>query len=256
VNAEWWKIRSVRSTYYVLGVVLGAVVVAALLAWYAGNSWDHATPERRGQFSLGPMSELVAWVAQMLLAVLGVLAITSEYSTGMIRTSLTAVPRRGRLLAAKAAVVAAVALVVGEAATFVAFFASRQIIGNRPMRFYTSSVASQLPLLLALGLSVMVFALVGLGLGVVLRSTAGAIVTVAALWYLLPAVASFLPAPWNERLASLMLMSLPRELAGEQSAGVAQMHGVLSPWGALAVLAGYVALPLGAAALALRRRDA
>lgn len=254
--SEWLKLRSLRAMLYIIVVAAAGVLVAALLAWYAAKGWDRATPERRGEFSLGPMAELTSWGAQLCMAVLGVLAITSEYSSGMIRTSLVAVPQRRALLAAKATVVAGLALIVGLVITFVTFLVSRAIIADRPMRFYTSAVSEEIPLLLALGLSVMVFALVGLGLGAVLRSSAGAIATIAVLWYILPTLTSFLPEPWRDRAASLVLMSLPRQLAGAESAGVTALDGILSPMGALAVLMAYVAAPLGGAAILISRRDA
>jgi hypothetical protein len=254
--AEWLKIRSLRSTRYIVAATAAGVLVAALLSWSATRGWDTATPARRAEFSLGPMAELTAWLAQLCLAVLGVVTITGEHATGMIRASLVAVPRRRTLLAAKAGVVAGLGLVAGEATTFATYAVSHLIVGDRPMRFYTAPVSADVPLLLALGLAVMVFALVGLGIGAIVRSGAAAIAIVATLWYGVPTVAAFLPDPWDDRLASVALMSLPRQLVGADSAGVAFLDGALSPLGALAALLAYVAVPLTAAAVLITRRDA
>lgn len=189
-------------------------------------------------------------IAQMSLAVLGVLAVTAEYGTGMIRTTLTALPRRGRLLAAKAVLVGGISWLAGTAAVVAAFLADKAIIGDRPIAGRSGPLAEELGRLLASGLGVAAFALVALGLGVVTRSTAGAIAGMAALWYVLPVVALNLPQPWGARLYSV----LPSMLAAQ--AGGASTDGLLSPAAALAVMAAWPAAALGAAALALLRRDA
>jgi ABC-2 type transport system permease protein len=255
LGSEWLKIRSIRSTYAVLAVAAACVLLAALLAWWAAGYWDGATAQRRQHFVLSPTAPLVGWLAQLCLAVLGVMAITSEYSTGMIRTSVAAVPRRRALLAAKAAVVGAVALATGEAVVFATFFVSRWIIGGRPLRFWTSPVSSEVPLLLSWGLSVMVFALIGLGVGTVLRSTAAAIATVVAVWYAFPIAALHLPASWGVWVSAVLLVNLPPQLAGTPRLSPDQVS-LLSPAGAVLVMAAYVAVALGGAAIALGRRDA
>jgi len=134
LRSEWTKLRSVRSTFWaltvtvVLGIGLGAVISAAAAHGYARSSvssklsWDPTGYSQTG----------VA-IASLAIAVLGVLCISSEYSSGMIRTSLIAVPRRGRVLAAKSLVIAAVTFAVGEATSFAAFFAGQALIsGHAP----------------------------------------------------------------------------------------------------------------------------
>jgi hypothetical protein len=121
------------------------------------------------------------------------LAVTGEYATGTMRSSLAVVPRRGVLFAAKAVTVTAVALLAGEVVVFGMFAVGRLIAGHRTMSFNATAVAPEVPHLLAGGLSVAVLALLGLGLGTVLRSTAGAVVSVVAVlagWVL----AALLPA--------------------------------------------------------------
>ena len=131
LRSEWTKLRSVRSTFWalavtvVVGIGLGAAISAAAAHGYAkssvsGNlSWDPTA------YSLDGMI-----FASLAIAVLGVLCISSEYSSGMIRTSLTAVPKRGRVLAAKSLVFAVVTFVVGEATSFAAFFVGQALIGG------------------------------------------------------------------------------------------------------------------------------
>jgi ABC-type transport system involved in multi-copper enzyme maturation permease subunit len=248
--AEWLKIRTVRSTYYVLLAVLLMVALGAVLAWAGVDGWDKLTPARRAHFQATPMEQVILPAVQFTLAVLGVLAITSEYATGMIGTSLTAMPGRRRLLAAKAAVAGSVALVAGLAAEFGLFFAGRLIVGDRPIPGNTGPLIHQVPRVACLGLSVMVIALVGLGLGTVLRSTAGALTSIAALLFVLPVLAHFLPAPWSDRVAAVLPAGLPLQLAHAAS------RAVLSPTWALVILIAYVAVALLAGTSLIARRDA
>ena len=136
LRSEWVKLRSVRSTFWaltvtvVLGVGLGAVISAAAAHGYARSSVS-------GKLSWDPTAVSLdgIGIATLAIAVLGVLCVSSEYSSGMIRTSLIAVPKRGRVLAAKSLVFAGVTFVVGEATSFTAFFAGQALIsGHAPTR--------------------------------------------------------------------------------------------------------------------------
>jgi ABC-2 type transport system permease protein len=249
VAAEWVKLRSVQSTFYTVFAVVMFVAMSGLIAWQTASGWDGADLARRAEFrSMTPENGLLMFV-QLCVAALGVLAVTSEYATGMIRTTLTAVPQRGWLLAAKGALIGFVALVVGHVSVFAMFFLSRLIVGDRPVPGYVSSFADELPRLLSLGLSVMVVGLVGLGLGVITRSTVGALTVVVALLFVFPTMGQLLPKPWNERFVAITLNALPSQLAGAEGS-------LLSPGAALAVLLGYVVVALGAAWLVLRTNDA
>src|SRR5215472_8885168 len=245
LSSEWVKIRSVRSTYIVLAITLAGGVLTVLLAWYAASYWDGATAAARRHFALTPAAPVVGWIAQVCLAILGVLAITSEYATGTIRTSVAAAPRRARLLAAKAAVVGAVSLLAAQAVLFAAFLASHWIIGARPMQFWTAPVAVEVPVLLSWGVSAMVFALVGLGLGALLRSAAAAVPAVLALWYVVPIVTMHLPGQAGVWASALNLVNLPPQLSGAPELSAGQGGAPLPPAAALAVMAGYVMAALG-----------
>jgi ABC-2 type transport system permease protein len=153
------------------------------------------------------------------------------------------------LLAAKTLVVAAAAWVVGQAGVAAMFFLARLVVGDRTIPIYAPAVAEEVPRLLALGASVVVVACVGLGLGVLTRSTAGALTSVTALLFVLPPLGQLLPSPWGERYFALTLQQLPQQLAGAPDA-------YLSPLGAAAAMAAYLAAALAAAWLALRVRDA
>ncbi|MEU6038574.1 ABC transporter permease [Actinomadura sp. NPDC047616] len=249
--AEWIKLRSVRSTYYVFAVVASTLLLAALMAWNGTNAWDSGTPEQRAAWQRAqPLETMFLPLVQLCAAVLGAMAITSEYTTGMIRTSLTAVPSRPAALAAKAAAVAAPSLATGLAAMFATHGIVRLVIGDRPLADYDTPFLDSVPLLLSLGVSVGAVALVGLGVGTALRSTAGAIVTVCVLLFVLPVLPAFLPSPWDERLAGVLLPNLAMQLAG------AADDPLLPPMGAFAVMAAYVMVALGSGAVLLLRRDA
>ena len=152
------------------------------------------------------------------------------------------------MLVATTVVVGALALLAGELLGFLDLFAVEWIVGDRPAPIAPwQSWTDGVPFALSFGAGVMVVALVGLGLGVVIRSSVGTLVALAGLLFVLPTAALLLPASWGQQLWGFMLMNLPAELAG---------HGSVSAPVAAAVLAGYLVLPLGAAAIVLHRRDA
>lgn len=254
IAAEWLKLHSTRAARITAAVLVTAIAGCAALAWYVASMYDRLSPADKPHLSVSPLEELTLSVSQIGFAVLGVLAITSEYRTGLVRTTFTVAPARRRVLAAKALVLAAAGLATGIAVSLATHGICAAIIGDRPIRFYDTP--ADVPLLLAAGPSVLVFALLGLGLGVVLRSSAGAIATMVLLWYALPIVALNLPAPWSSRIGALALTRLDSQLAGVDLAakyGGTMPEALLSPWGAAAVLAAYAAAGLAPAFLRIRR---
>ncbi|MEV4893389.1 ABC transporter permease [Nonomuraea sp. NPDC055795] len=248
--SEWLKLRSVGSTGYAVGaaaltIVLGIVWTLYVASLADARGWIRAAAPEAGFLPL----------VQVSLAVLGVLAITSEQASGMLRTSLAAVPGRGRLLFAKATVVGGVTLAAGAAVLLATYTISRLIAGDRALGFNDIGLLDGLPTVLTSALSVAVLALVGLGLGAATRSTAAGIVSVVSLLFVLPGVATYLPAPWNTRVASVMLPNLVPQIAGDRLSRRLG-DGVLPPWAALLVLIAYGAAALLAGYLLLRRRDA
>lgn len=250
LNAELLKLRSVRSTAYLLLAIALTLAVGVLVSYLMTAEWDAAAPERQRQFdSADPTVPLLPF-GQFCLGVLGALAITAEHGSGMIRPVLVGVPRRGRLLAAKTAVVAAVSLVVGAGTTLLAYAAGELITGDRPKPISAyDSFGEAVPTLLANTASLVLVALVGLGLGFVIRSTAGTLVTLCGLLFVLPVVSMLLPRKWGEPLYSVMLPVLPQELAGGEGLP-------LSPTGAGLAMVAYAVVALGAGAVVLFRRDA
>ncbi|EMD24148.1 ABC transporter permease [Amycolatopsis azurea] len=250
IASETVKARSVRSTRVLLASSASAVFVGGLMALISAGAWDAATPDERAHFGgLGDGTSVLT-VVQLCLMAFGILTATSEYSTGMIRTSLVAVPVRRKLLLAKALVVAASTFIAGEVIAVATFFVSRLLIGDRPIGSLTT-VDTGLPAVLAEGLLMMVVALIALGLATMIRSTAGTLVTMAVLLFALPMLPQMLlPAPWGGRIASV----LPSELAGQLSGAATETH--LSPLGALIAMAVWVTVAIYAGLAAITRRDA
>ncbi|MEV7008687.1 ABC transporter permease [Streptosporangium sp. NPDC051022] len=248
VAAEWLKIRSLRSTYYLLAVFPLPILLGGGLALTTASSWDRLTPEGRAGFDATGAGGTALQVTYLVMAAFGILAITSESTTGMLRMTLTAVPRRGELLTAKALVVGVVSLVIGQVSAFAIFFASQAILNTRGIGV-TLAAPYALPSVLGAGFSCMVMGLVGLGLGTLLRSTGAAFVSIFALLFVIPPLASLLPTPWHEWVGSLTLPMasnlLPGRITGDW----------FPPAAAALVLLGYVAVSLVAAGAALSRRD-
>jgi ABC-2 type transport system permease protein len=239
VRSEWAKFRTVRSTYWSLiaavaaMVGLGAIISAAQSGHQAG---------------FDPVSSSLSGVllAQLAIGVLGVLFVTSEYSTGMIRTTFTAAPQRRSVIAAKAAVFAAVALVVGTVTSLVTFLVGQAVASNGVSLTSPGALRSVIGVGLYLGL----LAVFAVGLGTVIRSTAGAIASVFGLILVLPAIAAALPTSIRD--------SVDKYLPG--NAGQAIFHTIrdtstLSPWVGLGVFALYAAAALGAGLFLVGRRD-
>lgn len=244
--SEQLKIRTLRSTWYILGIVIALVGLCGVAGWNMASQWDSLGPQQRAVFGFTPLVSLASGVASLCLAVLGVLAITSEYATGEIHTSFTVVPRRRTILAAKAVVVVVIATISGSVVSLGAFFASRLVEAQ-------ASISAELPLLLAAGLSVTMFSMIGLGFGALLKSATGAIAVPVALLYLLPTVAQSLQSPWNEVIGSLAPSALAGQLAGGENTDPSSW---LSPLAALGLMVAYAAAPLGLAAVRITREDA
>lgn len=251
LNSELLKLRTVRSTTYLLLAIAAMLLVGTLISYLMTAEWDTSTPERQQQFSSADPTVVLLPFGQFCLGVLGALAITAEHGSGMIRPVLLGVPRRPGLLLAKTAVVGGVSLVVAAVAGLLAYAAGELVTGDRPKPISAyDSFGEALPYLAANTASLVVVALVGLGLGFLIRSTAGALVTLCGLLFVMPVVSLLLPQPWDERLYSVMLPALPQQLAGDVA------RAPLSPLGAGLVMVAYLVVALGAGAVVLTRRDA
>jgi ABC-2 type transport system permease protein len=260
LQSELTKVRSVRSTYWAL-----ALVVVAGLAWSiavcAGTAahWARMSPGDRASIDPTQSSVLgVAFLGQLIIVVLGALMITSEYSTQAIRGSLTAMPRRGILFEAKAMVLAAVAVAVAVPASFLAFFVGQSLLHHAHANA-TLGQHGVLSAVLAAAAYVVLCGLFSFALGTLLRSTAGTITASYGMLFLLPELARGLPSAWYQD--AVRWLPGGGQFIGEitSTSGSQAYSPNLSffpPWGELAILGGYTALLLIAGAVALCRRDA
>ncbi|NUT94219.1 MAG: ABC transporter permease subunit [Saccharothrix sp.] len=249
--SEFLKLRTVRSTLYLLVVLVLALAAGVLVSYLMTADYDSQPPEVQVHFGAADPGMVVLPFGQFVLGVLGALAVTSEYGSGMIRTALVSVPRRRSLLLAKTAVVGGTSLVVGAVVTFLGFLFGELVTGDRPEPISAyESLSDAVPTLLANTASLTTMGLFGLGLGFLLRSTAGALVTLCGLLFVLPGITLLLPAPWNDRLYSIMPPVLAPQLAGELPGAP------LGQWAAGLVMVAYLVVALGGGALVLLRRDA
>ncbi|WP_328771490.1 ABC transporter permease [Streptomyces sp. NBC_00286] len=265
LRSEWTKIRSLRSTVWTLvATVVLTIGTSALLAWAVSA---HLEPSFLAD--VDPVRDSMSGLmfGQLTVAVIGAMAITSEYSTGTIRTTLTVVPRRVTVLTAKLTVLACVALVCGLLCSFVSFFIGQSFFANATVtdRDGAADTVTHLDLHVALtdpgvlravvggGLYLAAGGLLALALGALLRNTAAAISTAIGLLFVVPLLANFLPSAWEAHVVKW----LPTN-AGSAIWSLRPTTGdnpMLGPWTGYGVFVAYVLTALLAAAVLLRRRD-
>jgi hypothetical protein len=240
VAMEWVKLRTLRSTTW---VALGCLALSVALGAIAGAN----TRDAGGDPTSNILSGII--LGQIVLGVLGVLVMTSEYSSGMIRVTLATVPRRPLMLAAKATVCGVAGLIVGEITTFASF-----LVGVAALRVSVPHPSLSDPAVLRAvvfsGAYLALTALTGLGIGALIRHSPAAVATLVGGLFVLPAVAGAVRSAGAGRF-------LPELIAGNSLAAVKPVAGFgWSPWLELGIVAMYPALLLTAACWLLVRRDA
>jgi ABC-2 type transport system permease protein len=243
--SEWTKVRSLRSTFWLL-------VIAAVTA--LGGSTILAFSERSSSqpVTSDPVASVfLPWLEYPILAVgiLGVLSLTSEFTTGQIRTTFAAVPQRLAVLAAKVGVTGIVALLFGEALAFASFLTTEAIVGDQ----YGSASLSDpgvLRAVAAAGVCLFAVAVIGVGLGAIIRNTAGAVAALPALIYL-PLVALTLPHPWDDRIGRFGLLTAAYQLVSVHAHG-----GLLQRPLALVVVLAWAVAAVVVAGVLIQQRDA
>ena len=250
--SEWTKFVSLRSTRWSLGVgLLLTIALPIVFGAVTASHWAHMSAgERAGR---NPLDIALAGVnvAQLAIAVLGVLVITGEYSTGMIRSSLIAVPKRLPVLWAKIGVYAAASFILTVPAVIIGFFASQAVLSRHhilQISFGDPGVARSL---LGGALYVMLVGIFALGIGAIVRNTAGGIATFAGIFFVIPPLMNILPLSWNNAISQY----LPSE-GGRQLFSLHQGAHSLSPTMGGLLMLGYCALAVAVAAVLLVRRDA
>lgn len=251
VRSEWTKVRSVRSTYWTLLAAAAATIgLGALLCAIYVSHYSHVSAAGRAHFDPTSFALGGLFLAQLAVGVLGVLLISSEYSTGMIRATFAAVPQRRLVLAAKATVFAAVMLVTGIASCIVAFFAGQAILSGRHLEIGIGAPGVARAVIGG-GLYLAVLGLLALGIGSLIRHTAGSIAALFGIILVLPGIVAALPTSWSNAISKY----LPSN-AGQAIFHVTPQAHMLSPWAGFGIFCAYAAVALVAAGVMLTLRDA
>jgi ABC-2 type transport system permease protein len=253
LRSEWTKLRTVRSTVWTLGVtvVLG-IGVSVLATAETRAHWLTTSATNRQGFDPISTSLIGVLISQFAIGVLGVLVMSAEYGTGTIRATLSAAPRRPLVLIAKVIVFGAVALVVAEVVSFLAFVIGQALL-TAPARHATLASPGAWRAVLGSGLYVAVLGLFSLGLATIIRHTAGAIAAFVGILLVLPLIVRALPTS----LSLDVLRFLPDRIGAQIINGPADsLPNAFSPWVGLLILVGYTAAVLVIGGVLLVRRDA
>ncbi len=251
LRSEWTKLWSLRSTRWSL---LFAFVTMAglgpLIAAVTMSRWAHLTQHERATFD--PINTALGGyhLAQLAIGVLGVLVISGEYSTGQIRSTFMAVPRRLPVLWAKAATFAAVTLVLTLLASLIAFFVAQAILTQHHVNVSIGQ-APALRAVIGTGLYMVVLGVFALSLGALVRNTAGGIAIFAGVLFVLPGLVHVLPASTFNAINPY----LPSN-AGADVLSNTTDPGMLAPWTGFGVFCAYMVVMFVASAVLLVRRDA
>lgn len=248
LRSEWTKLHSLRSTRVTLLVAVGLVIgLGVLIPLVSVGNWSPATPTEGYDSvsrSLGGI-----FLAQLAFGVLGVLLVSGEYSTGMIRATFAAVPRRLPVLWGKLGVFLAVTLVLGTLSCLAAFLSGQAIFAGRHV---DASLGDPGVLRAVLGGALYLAAIgaLGVGLGALTRNTGGAIAALAGLLFVAPVIVDALPERWATAIGPY--------LPGNAGTVIIFPHpepGQLAPWTGFGVLCAWAAVAVVAAAVMLMRRD-
>ncbi|MDX3002014.1 ABC transporter permease [Kribbella solani] len=250
LHAEWIKLRSLRSTWYTLACLFGfGLGITALSTSGAHAQYWEGTAADRASWDPTGNSLKTYIVAQLVVGVLGILVVTSEFATGLIQTTLAATPRRNRLLAAKAVTATAIAAVAGQVLTFASFLLGQAVLAGHGVPSAHLGDHGVLPAIVGGGLYLAAIALLAVGLGTILRATAGGLATLVGIVFLIPALAGLFPSWlqgildfWPSRGAAAIFATVPDP-------------DFPHPWLNLGGLWLGVAVVLTAAFVVFRRRD-
>jgi hypothetical protein len=251
IVSEWTKLVSVRSTRWSLfaGVLL-TIGLPVLFAAVTSSHWGSMSAHERADRHPLDIALAGVNVSQLAIAVLGVLTITAEYSTGMIRSTMIAVPKRLPVLWAKTIVYAVVAFVLMVPSVIVAFAASQSILSRHHILQISFSHGGVARSVIGGAVYLMLVGIFALAIGAITRNTAGGIAVFAAIFFVIPPLMNILPTSWNNAISPY----LPSE-AGRQIFSLTQGAHSLSPAAGGALFAAYCVVGLAIAAALLLRRD-
>lgn len=253
VRSEWTKLWTVRSTRWSL---LAAFIMQAglgpLVAAIQMGRWNEMSPMDRLTYDSLNTSVGGYHLAQLAIAVLGVIVITGEYSTGMIRSSLMAVPRRLPVLLAKAAVFAVVAFVLMLVASLIAFFSVQAIVSGHHVQHAIGDPGA-LRTVIGAALFMTALGVLCVGIGGFLRNTAAGIALYVFLLFVLPGIFAILPSSLNDAVSPYLPLNAGTTVATHRF-DPGGHH--LAVWAGFALFCAYAVAALAGAAFSLMRRDA
>jgi ABC-2 type transport system permease protein len=251
--AEWVKFASLRSTWITLGLGMTfAIAMTVMMSAAIGGSWD---PENKMYAEFNP----ITWpmdatlIATIAFSVLGVSVAAGEYTSGMIRLTLIATPKRGSILAAKVLIVAVATAVAGLVSVATMFLAAQTIYGSYDMPTASLGDPEALRLVLGTGALAAAFPVLGVALGVILRSTVAGITSILALSFVPDVLGGLFPAWWQENIISFLPSQAIRALTVGTVVDSPRYH---EPVVAAVTLAAWVAATLAVAYVLLKKRDA
>jgi ABC-2 type transport system permease protein len=252
VRSEWTKFWSLRSTMWTLLATFAVTVgFSALIAWGTSTNIDQLSPQDRANFD--PTNNSLAGLAfgQLAIAVLGVMVISGEYSTGGIKATFTAVPQRMKVLLGKAVVLAVVSLAIGLVTSFAAFYVGQLFFARQHLEAHLGD-PHVLRAVIGGGLYVLGSAMFGYALGALLRHTAGGITAAVALLLVIPPLTQLLPGSWGDTITKYFTSN-----AGQRITEVIRADTkFLTAWPGYAVFTIEWLIVLVVAAVLMRRRDA
>jgi ABC-2 type transport system permease protein len=250
--SEFTKFRSLRSTMWtLLTAVVLMIGIGALFSAVTASQYHTLSPADKGAFNAISTSLNGVAFAVVAFGVLGVLMTSGEYSTGMIRSSLTAVPRRLPVLWGKLAVFAGMIFSISLVASVISFFLGQALLNSHHLGVSIAAPGA-LRSVIGAALYITVAGLIGVCLGALFRNTAAGIATFAGVFFVIPPLAGLLPASVSDHLTPY-LPSNAGEVIWGATRGVTH---ALSPWTGFALLCGYAAVLIAAAAWRLRGTDA
>ncbi len=249
IRSEWIKFRSLRSSWISMAAAVVAIIgIGLLVSYFTKTHWSSMGPGERARFNAVDRSLVGVNLAQLIIGVMGVLYVSGEYGTGMIRSTLSAVPTRIPVIAAKSVVFAIATFCSTAVATVIAFTAGQALLGPHGVGW---GAAGAVRAVIGAALYLTLVGLFGLVFGFLVRSTAGGIGTLVGVLLVLPGIFAALPASWNNAVGPY----LPSNAGGSLWSLVSD-HKTLPPLTGFAVFCAWVAAGLVASGFSLLRRDA
>ncbi|MET9428775.1 MULTISPECIES: ABC transporter permease [unclassified Streptomyces] len=252
LRSEWTKIRTVSSTVWTLASALVVTVaLGAALSALVKATFDDMPPIEQATFDPTVVSFSGMLLGQLAMVVFGVLVVGTEYSTGMIRTSLAAVPRRGTFLFGKIAVAGVLALAVGLLTSFLSFFLGQALLGEHRTSIGEENV---LRAVVGGGLYMGLMAVFSMGVAAMLRSTVLSLGILVPFFFLISQILSAVPKAkevaeyFPDQAGSTIMQVVPGAMGSDPAP--------YGPWGGLGIMLLWVAAALAGGYAVLKRRDA